>query len=182
MLIRGYFFFLPPPPTPAFAGESRSLVGLHGPRLHPAQQGDGSRGEGLPDCQSHCPAQPPCRDAAGAAQAHLCQRLRQTGTDPAALPTLPRAQIPSSLPTPQPGWKRRIFELPGRCPGVPCVVDDDTAWFFLRRLNMRNLFFSLNPQVLSHWRNKKSEFLVSSEFVFRIKELLFLYIKFTHCC
>lgn len=88
MLIRGYiyfyFFFLPPFP---FAGESRSLVGLYGPRLHPAEQGDGGGGEGLPDCQSHCPAQPPCRDAAGAAQAHLCQCLWQTGAHPAALPT-----------------------------------------------------------------------------------------------
>lgn len=87
MLIRGYIyiFFISPPSS--FAGESRSLVGLHGPRLHPAQQGHSGRGEGLPDCQSHCPAQPPCRDAAGAAQTHLCQRLWQTGTDPAALPT-----------------------------------------------------------------------------------------------
>lgn len=148
MLIRGYiyfYFFFPP-----FAGESRSLVGLHGPRLHPAEQGDGGRGEGLSDRQSHCPAQPPCRDAAGAAQAHLCQRLWQTGTAPAAFP-LPRTRIPLSLPSPQPRWKRRVsgvqrgFELPSGFPGIPCVVGDGTACFFkaLWRLNIGSLVISL---------------------------------------
>lgn len=56
---------------------------------------------------------------------------------------LPRTRIPSSLPPPQPGWKRQIsgiqpgFELPSRFPAIPCAVDDDTACF-LRHLNMRN--------------------------------------------
>lgn len=48
----------------------------------------------------------------------------------------PRTHIPSSLPPSQPGWKRWIsgvqrgFELLSCFPGIPCVVDDDTACFF----------------------------------------------------
>lgn len=64
---------------------------------------------------------------------------------------LPRTRIPSSLPSPQPGWKRRVsgvqrgFELPSGFPGNPCVVGDGTACFFkaLWRLNIGSLVISL---------------------------------------
>lgn len=57
-------------------------MGLHGPRVPPAESSDGSRPEGVPDGQSGGSAEPPRPHAACPEEAHLRQCHRETGQWP----------------------------------------------------------------------------------------------------
>lgn len=59
-------------PTPA--GESRGIMGLHCPRVSPAESWGGvARAASISDGSCGGSAQPPCRHAAGPEKEDLCQ-------------------------------------------------------------------------------------------------------------
>lgn len=61
------------------SAEGGGFLGLHGPRVSPAESGDSVRPEGVPDGQGGAPAQPPRPHAARPQEAHLCQRRGEAG-------------------------------------------------------------------------------------------------------
>lgn len=61
------------------SAEGGGFLGLHGPRVSPAESGDSVRPEGVPDGQGGAPAEPPRPHAARPQEAHLRQRRGEAG-------------------------------------------------------------------------------------------------------
>lgn len=61
------------------SAEGGGFLGLHGPRVPPAEPGDGVRPEGVPDGEGGAAAEPPRPHAARPQEAHLRQRRGEAG-------------------------------------------------------------------------------------------------------